>query len=933
MVTAGSDRVTVTAPGYRVAFWRDLADLTLELKAADGSWLPVTKNAGGVNFAWLRGNSMMATNGCRATWATQPVGDAILVGRQVPLDVTTGLALELHCFCTDAGVLIGTRLVGPVPEEGCFWSPPRLLLKPGDWDGYAFYAADGKRHAGTLAALQPLPAYAGVSPWGPQGDTVQRFDANRPALIARSDKHGTGLGVVFMDYDQSWSGTQSFIQLHTPNALFIYSGYVPAPGDRTRWAWLAPFAPGDEAERVTALLTEGKALVAGFKTIAPPLSPEQFRPIPDFPAALRRSEPVRDINDAIIYTMGENALSDYGVSLARKVGTDVVVRGWFKWAQAPDVGKWQHIPPEMHKIGALFGGGITCSALYDTENGITREQLLDMATRNPAGELVDAWDEPGVRHGSLSSAAYRDYLFRWCREQIDAGVDYLFMDEITAALSRSEGFDDHSLGAFRCYLIEVCPQTQGRALDDKRWQDDFAFQLDDKAICPTGKMDSFDYRAYLRGKQLLADPHVATNRLSPLWWQFRQWRDDWVWRELAERIRAYAREQGRTVLISGNGIAPYVDLQVLGVWGRWTTDEGHISLAENQLPYWRGLVTRGQAVAGKRVPVVLFHDWGFGDPPFPWLAVAPSERELWMRTRGAEIYAAGGFFAFPVLGPFNDDAARDGTLPEIVRQTTFYRKYADLYLKSQWLGCETLQADGAPLSLAAWWHPERQAVVLHVINRDTAEGALKPRTQVTLSLPLSEAPRAVTVISPDFAGEKPAAARLEGDKLSVTLPGLEACSVVLLSYATKPDLSRLTDPNRIRTEMRWMRPARNEFPVLPDGNVRFADELEGFLQGTLHTQLRNAPTFLVKAAEAGRMVVHVRAVASTGARLVYQVDGQTRQTVDVPDLDGKNDGNAPEYDKAFTFQIPAGEHRLTLDNTGPDWAVIDWYEFRGKFAD
>jgi hypothetical protein len=138
-----------------------------------------------------------------------------------------------------------------------------------------------------------------------------------------------------------------------------------------------------------------------------------------------------DINDAVVFTMNELTDSQYGLDLARQAGSEVLIRGWFKWHQAPRLESLRWIPEKAHAFGALFGGGITCSALYDGENGLTREQLLDMATRGADGKLVDAWNHPDIRHGSLSSPAYLDYLFRWCREQIDAGVDYLFMDELT----------------------------------------------------------------------------------------------------------------------------------------------------------------------------------------------------------------------------------------------------------------------------------------------------------------------------------------------------------------------------------------------------------------------------------------------------------------------------------------------------------------------
>ncbi|MFQ6098178.1 MAG: hypothetical protein ACE5O2_10675, partial [Armatimonadota bacterium] len=560
------------------------------------------------------------------------------------------------------------------------------------------------------------------------------------------------------------------------------------------------------------------------------------------------------------------------------------------------------------------------------------QQVLDMATRGPDGQLIDAWDQPGVRHGSLSSPAYLDYLLRWCREQIDAGADYLFMDEHTAALTRLEGYDDHSLVDFRRYLLQDCPQTEGWALDDARWRTELKVDLSDPRICPTGKMDSFDYRAYMRAMGVLQDPNAEKNPLRVLWSQFRTFRDDRAWKHLTDRIRAYAAQKGRTVLISANGIAKYVDLQVLGVWGRWTTRDGHIDLTDSQLPQWRSLVLQGRDVAGKKVPVVLFHDWGFGDPPFPWLAVPPSEREIWMRTRGAEIYAAGAFFAFPVLGPFGCDASKDGTLRVIAQQTAFYQAHRDLYLRGTYLGSEGLRTDAERLSLAAWWSEEPRAIVLHVINRDVRAGRLQRRHDVAVRLPVTAAPDRVVLLSPDWPGERAGACRRIAEGLDVVAPEVDAYVVAILPYTDEVDVTALIDPVRIRPNRRWTRPTRSEFPVRPDGWVEHWGELEGFLQGMLHKHLRNPPTFLVNALTDGELLVHVRAVATLGARLEYRVDGRPTATVELPDLDGKNDGNAPEYDRTYSFPIPRGRHRITLDNVGGDWATVDWYQFKGAFA-
>jgi hypothetical protein len=752
---------------------------------------------------------------------------------------------------------------------------------------------------------------------------------------------------VQINYATRWRQAKMFVQRHQPDAVLFYSGYAPADAaGEPLWAYLAalPSAETHEtAEQVAALAREGAQRAAEFQSVAPPVPDRWLREIPDFPQELRRTKPVEDINQAVVFTINETTASEDALRAARKVGSDVLIRGWFKWREAPPVSQWASIPPQVRRLGGLFGGGITCSALYDDENGITRPQLLDMATRGPAGQLIDAWETPGIRHGSLSSPAYRDYLFGWCRQQIDAGVDYLFMDEHAAALSGLEGYDDHSLADFRRYLSTACPQTQGWQGGDPRWTSLYGIELTDPQVCPDGTIRTFDYRGFLKSKGWTQDPTAGANALAPLWLAFRDWRDDAAWKDLTQRIREYGRSQGRRILISANGMARDVDLQVLGVWGQWRTHDGQVDLSENQVPVWRSIVRRGQQVAGKPVPVVLFHDWGFGDPPFPWLAVRPSERELWMRTRGAEIYAAGGFFAFPVLGPFGCNAEQDGSLAVIQRLTAFYQRNRELLLAGRYVGSESLAASAGDLSLAAWWSDQPPRLIVHAVNRRVGAHAdhdsrqLETQTDVKIRVPaVARLPESATAVSPDWDGELPIHCRGIEDGVEITLPRLEASAMMILGWSglTPPlDLSRLNDPLRVVPVPLWSRSTRNEFPVQTDGTIVGDDQLNGFLQGRLHEHLRNPPTFLMHALEPGRLLVKVRAVATGGAKLVWSVDGQLQKTVDLPDRDQQNDGSAAEYDQIVELPIPAGRHRLTLDNQGADWLTISWYQFDGRRAD
>jgi len=635
-----------------------------------------------------------------------------------------------------------------------------------------------------------------------------------------------------------------------------------------------------------------------------------------------RSRPVERIEDAVVYTINESIHSEADLAAALQVPSDVLVRAWFKWRNASDYAKLAYLPPKARQRGALFGGGVTCSALYHGENGLSDAQVLDMATRGPDGSLVNAWGVEGCRHGSLSNPAYLEYVLSWCRKQIDAGVDYLFMDEINAVLQPNEGFDDYSLRDFRAFLLERFP-------DAKVWKEKFQADAADRRFFPDGALGSFDYRAYLKVHGWTGNPHVPQNPFRTPWHEFRRWRDDRAWKSMCDRLRAYAASKRRRVFLSANGLAPYVDLQVLGVWGLWRVKDGRIDLAESQLDDWAALVWRGRALARRRVPVVLFHDWGFGG--FPWLEVSPSQRKLWIRIRGAEIYAAGALFAFPVHGPFGQDASQDGTLPEIIRQAKFYQQHQSLYLNAQVLGFEPLETKEPMLSLALWRRADPPALILHLINRQTESDEPKPRRQIAVRIPGVSPPKSVRIVSPDWPGQQQGSTAADNGGTTVIISELTAYAAAILEYDTLPEMKQFG--TRIVPFPEWTRPERNEFIVEKDGTVQDAWALNAFLQGKLHAHLSNPPTFTVHMPKGGAVRVHVRAVAALGARLECLVDGRSIQTIELPDRDRKNDTDAREYDATYEFPIPPGRHRVTLQNSGADWLRVAWYAFTGELAE
>jgi hypothetical protein len=580
----------------------------------------------------------------------------------------------------------------------------------------------------------------------------------------------------------------------------------------------------------------------------------------------------------------------------------------------------------------LFGGGLTWSALINGENGLTEAQIADMATRDPQGAFVWFGEKSDVRHASLSSPAFLTYLVRCSKAQVDGGVDQLLMDQIDAGLTPREGYDDYSLRDFRGYLLNIHPETKGWSPADRRWSA-YGVDLSDPRVCTNGTMASFSYRGYLAAKDLSGNPNTRDNPLRKPWVWFRSWRDDQAWQTVTRAVRAYAASRGRPVYISANGLAPGVDLQVRGIFGTPQAPSGRIDLATNDVPEWRAVVSRGQAIAGRPVPVVLFHDWG-GDPRFPWGTVAPGERNLWLQTRAPEILAAGGIPAFHIRGPFGDTAFRDGTIQEISHQARFYSQHRDLYRNSEFLTCRLPKTTSATLSTALWSCPSRRSLVMHVVNRYRVNGRMATRRGIVAYLPLNSAPKSVTVISPDWEGAVAAEAHQERGSLRLRLPDVTHYVVALLQYDHSVPTDHLRDPVRVYTDQGCRDPVREAFEVRPDRSVEGMRDLGAYLFGAqVDEDWRCKHVFRVHAlGDGAALIAHVRSVAPPGAVIQSRIDVTMKAVISLPDMDGEADSMVPEYDESHALAIPPGRHTVSLTNVGAGWVVIDWYEFRGQFG-
>lgn len=675
---------------------------------------------------------------------------------------------------------------------------------------------------------------------------------------------------------------------------------------------------------------------------APPVYLGANRPAIHSAASAPRSVRLPSTPDQItVYSINEFDNAADAPALSASIPSQDWVRAWFKWANAPDLRGQENFVRLAHNHGALLGGGVTCSALYRGENGISAATFMDLATRDPNGQLFTI--SGAYYHGATANPAYLRYVLKWAEQQIDAGVDTLFMDEVSGVYSSHEGCDSYGLAAFRDYLTRRFITQAHWTSADPRWQTRFKIDLSRADECPDRTIRTFDYSAYLRDHGWADQPDQAANPLWPIWGDpnaitgdsFSAARNNRVWKYYTTTLRAYAARHHRRVWLAANGLNRWVDYQIAGMWGGFPkTASGVLSTTGSYLAQWRGDYARSRTLMdSKDVPIMVFHDWGDG---MPWEQLKPAERVAWLDAYAPEVFAAGLFFAYPVHGPFGSDASTDGTLATIQSQARFVRRIAPLLHGVQWQDPGAGAFSGrAEITIQA--QPAERRLVVHLINRDYDALTPRVRTDGRLRLALAVRPTRVILYQVEGAVAKPAAwtyspiqtlsGRSRAGVLSVTVPQLRTWDVLRI------DLPRWTPlPGaatiRISCDPVWDRPDQNQF-LITSASAANPSAPNGFLQGKLHPELRSPPTFVVRTRRIGAVRIHVNSVAQTGARLVVNVDGHPRLTAAISDRDGKNAATANEINHTYTIPLGPGRHKIRAENDGPDWLTVDWYEFSG----
>jgi hypothetical protein len=493
---------------------------------------------------------------------------------------------------------------------------------------------------------------------------------------------------------------------------------------------------------------------------------------------------------------------------------DINIRANGKWSTAGDEASDYNFAQigRYHAKGITFMGHGTASVIFANDFG-TPEVFDDMVTRDADGNPVPH-EEIGVPgppyRGNLFNPKYRQYLLSWAKIQVDGGVDGLNFDEINGGFSGglkhgfngNEGFDDYTIADFNRYLLAKYP-----AFTAADWKSRFGMTDDNilRRDVPAGDLAAnFNYREYLRAGSWNLDPLNAANPLAAEWGRVvanRMYAEDTsftatyirrYWKQIVDEMRAYAwRTAHRRILITSNGLWPYVDFNSVGMYP-WNQDEqtpdfrgadyvpvvgGHLNGAKSLQSQYRYLKDQSARIAGT-VPVVVFIDWP-NDMMTNYLNLPLQERKDYWQIFGAEAYANGIFPAFHLKDTVGSPTATDlGMMDFFKTYSGFYRDHRALF-RDNAIGTQAVRAGAANVAASLLVQRGTGKRTIHLVNHNYDQG-IAPQAGFTVEADVTSCPRRLSLVSPDFAGSKSPAFSCRQGKLKVTVDRLDYYTIIQL---------------------------------------------------------------------------------------------------------------------------------------------------------
>jgi hypothetical protein len=496
-----------------------------------------------------------------------------------------------------------------------------------------------------------------------------------------------------------------------------------------------------------------------------------------------------------------------------KLDPDINIRAVGKWSSNGDKASDYDFAQigRYHDQRIAFMGSGTASAIFPTDFP-SQAIFEDMVTRDADNNIVphEEIGLPDVYRGNIFNPKYREYLLHWAKIQVDGGVDGVTFDEVNGGFSGgskygfngNEGFDDYTIADFTRYLLGKYPTFT--AAD---WKSHFAMSDDNLPRADVAASDlnrNFNYRTYLKAHGWNTNPLNAANPLASEWGKVipnRLYADDTTftatylrkyWKQMVDELRGYAWcKQHRRILISSNGLFPYVDFNSVGMYP-WNQDEqtpdfrgadyvpvvnGHLNGAKSLQANYRYLKDKNRQIAGD-VPVVVFIDWPT-DMMTDYLNLPLAEKKDYWQIFGAEAYANGIFPAFHLKDTVDTATAENtGMLGFFQTYSQFYKDHRNLF-RANTVAAAAVSADASGVATSLLVQQGSGARTVHLVNHNYNAGIVA-QSNLTVTVATTSCPRRVSMVSPDFPGTKTPSFVCGGGTLKVTVDRLDYYDILQL---------------------------------------------------------------------------------------------------------------------------------------------------------
>jgi len=545
------------------------------------------------------------------------------------------------------------------------------------------------------------------------------------------------------------------------------------------------------------------------------------KPLECMPLVLGDRKLDTDINRLTVFIYGQQTLKEDNPSIY-EVKADINVRSVIKWGVNGNRPEDYNFDAVMasHHAGILYMGGMT--TVIQKKEFKDEAQFRDMATRDAKGELVPWADQAlglgaDLYRGSLANPRYRKYITDICKIQIDGGADGIHFDEPNSPYlggpqrnwTNNEGFEDASIADFNRFLLAKYPKY--KAAD---WKREFKMEsgnILNRNVPPDDLKRNFNYRTYLQKNGWIENKWggncvlASSNPLAKEWGKVignRMYLSDTFtgtyipkyYKEITDELRRYAMEKyGKKLLITDNGIMPYVDFNSLGIY-RPNSDKGdgindwsgyeYVPVENGQLKGDKSLMEafkkmnlRSQQTSGK-VPLVFFLD--FTNQAINDYCALPLEqkKDFW-KIYAAEAYAAGCYYAFHLETTDAGPSAQDLGMLEFTKDyAVFFKDHQDLYHHNEY-AANSVKVTERGLSFNLMSQEESNRLVLHLVNHNY-KGKIEPKGGFKASVEMDKGPLKIYVVSPDFDGVKKLSFEYDGKTVGIMVPSLKYYDAIVI---------------------------------------------------------------------------------------------------------------------------------------------------------